>query len=37
MTLEQVAVGLQIVAIVLIVLSACVAPLLYSFWKNRKN
>jgi len=36
MTLEQVAAGLQILAIAVIVLSACIAPLLYSFWKNRK-
>ena len=36
MTLEQVAVGLQVLAIVVIVMSACIAPLLYSFWKNRK-
>lgn len=37
MTWEQIAVGLQIVAIVAIVVSACVAPLLYSFWQNRKR
>ena len=36
MTLEQVAVGLQVLAIVVIIMSACIAPLLYSFWKNRK-
>jgi hypothetical protein len=36
MTLEQVAVGLQVLAIIAIVMSACIAPLLYSFWKNRK-
>jgi hypothetical protein len=37
MTLEQVAVGLQILAIAVIGLSACIAPMLYSFWKNKKK
>ena len=37
MTLEQVAVGVQILAIAVIGLSACILPLLYSLWKNRKK
>lgn len=37
MSWEQIAVGLQLFAIVAIVLGACVGPLLYTMWHNRKN
>ena len=37
MSWEQIAVGLQLVAIVAIVVGACVGPLLYTMWQNRKN
>ena len=37
MSFEQVAVGLQLFAIVSIVVGACLGPLLYTMWQNRKN
>ena len=37
MSFEQLAVGLQLVAIVTIVVGACVGPLLYVMWQDRKN
>lgn len=37
MTFEQIAVGLQLVAIVAIVVGACVGPLLYVMWQNKKH
>jgi len=37
MTFEQLAVGLQLAAIVAIVVGACVGPLLYVMWQNHKN
>ena len=37
MSWEDIAVGLQLVAIVAIVIGACVGPLLYVMWQNRKN
>lgn len=37
MSWEQIAVGLQIAAIMAIVIGACVGPLLYTMWQNRKN
>ncbi len=37
MTFEQIAVGLQLAAIVAIVVGACVGPLLYVMWQNRKG
>jgi len=37
MTFEQIAVGLQLLAIVTIVVGACVGPLLYVMWQNRKS
>jgi len=37
MSFEQIAVGLQLFAIAAIVIGACVGPLLYVMWQNRKN
>ena len=37
MSWEQLAVGLQVAAIIAIVVGACIGPLLYSFWKNRNK
>lgn len=37
MNLEQLAVGLQLIAIISIVIGACVGPLLYVMWQNQKN
>jgi len=37
MSFEELAVGLQLVAIVAIVIGACVGPLLYVMWQDRKN
>lgn len=37
MSFEQIAVGLQLAAIIAIVVGACVGPLLYVIWQNRKN
>jgi len=37
MSFEQIAVGLQLAAIVAIVVGACVGPLLYTMWKDRKK
>ena len=37
MTFEQIAVGLQLAAIVAIVVGACIGPLLYVMWKDRKK
>lgn len=37
MTFEQIAVGLQLFAIIAVVIGACVGPLLYTMWQNRKN
>ena len=37
MELEQVVFGLQIFAIVAITVGACLGPLIYTFWKDRKN
>ena len=37
MTFEQIAVGLQLFAIVAIVVGACVGPLLYVMWQNKKS
>ena len=37
MNWEETAVGLQLVAIVTIVVGACVGPLLYTMWQDRKN
>jgi hypothetical protein len=37
MSWEDIAVGLQLFAIVAIVIGACVGPLLYVMWQNRKN
>ena len=37
MNWEQIIVGLQLVAIVTIVVGACVGPLLYTMWQNRIN
>jgi hypothetical protein len=37
MSWEQIAVGLQLFAIVAIVVGACVGPMLYTMWQNRKD
>jgi hypothetical protein len=37
MTFEQIAVGLQLAVIAILIASACAGPLIYSFWKNRKK
>ena len=37
MNWEEIAVGLQLFAIVAIVVGACVGPLLYTMWQNRKT
>ena len=37
MSFEQIAVGLQLAAIVAIVVGACVGPLLYVMWRDRKQ
>lgn len=37
MTLESILAGSQILAIVAIVIGACVGPLFYTMWQNRKN
>ena len=37
MSWEQIAVGLQLFAIIAVVIGACVGPLLYTMWQNRKN
>ena len=37
MTFEQIAVGLQLFAIAAIVVGACIGPLLYVMWQNRKS
>lgn len=37
MSWEQIAVGLQLFAIVAIAVGACIGPLLYVMWQNRKN
>lgn len=37
MTWEQIAVGLQIAAIGAIVIGACIGPLLYTMWRDRKS
>jgi len=37
MSWEQIAVGLQLAAIVAIVVGACIGPLLYVMWKDRKT
>jgi hypothetical protein len=37
MSFEQLAVGLQLVAIIAIVIGACVGPLLYVMWQDRNN
>ena len=36
MTWEQIAAGLQIAAIIAIVIGACLAPFVYSFFKNKE-
>jgi hypothetical protein len=37
MTFEQVAAGLQLAAIIAIVIGACIGPLLYTMWKDRNK
>jgi hypothetical protein len=37
MTFEQIAVGLQLFAIAAIVVGACIGPLLYVMWQNKKS
>jgi hypothetical protein len=37
MTFEEIAVGLQLAAIVAIVVGACIGPLLYVMWRDRKK
>ena len=37
MTFEQIAVGLQLFAIVAIVVGACIGPLLYVMWQNKNS
>jgi hypothetical protein len=37
MSWEQIAVGLQLFVIVAIVVGACVGPMIYTMWQNRKN
>lgn len=37
MNWEQIAVGLQLFAIVAIVVGACVGPMVYTMWQNRKD
>ena len=37
MTFEQIAVGLQLAAIVAIVVGACIGPLLYVMWRDRNK
>jgi hypothetical protein len=37
MSWEQIAVGLQLFAIVAIVVGACVGPMIYTMWQNRKD
>ena len=37
MSWEQIAVGLQLAAIVAIVVGACIGPLLYVMWRDRKK
>jgi hypothetical protein len=37
MSWEQIAVGLQLFAIVAIVVGACIGPLLYVMWKDRNK
>jgi len=37
MSWEQLAIGLQLFAIASIVVGACIGPLLYTMWQNRKN
>jgi hypothetical protein len=37
MSWEQIAVGLQLAAIIAVVVGACVGPLLYTMWQDRKN
>lgn len=37
MSWEQIAVGLQLAAIVSLVVGACIGPLLHEMWQNRKK
>jgi|AACY02.1.fsa_nt_gi hypothetical protein len=37
MTWEQIATGLQLAAIAAIIIGSCLAPLVYTMWKERKN
>ena len=37
MSWEQIATGLQLVAIAAIIIGSCLAPLAYTMWKERKN
>jgi uncharacterized protein YneF (UPF0154 family) len=37
MSWEQIAVGLQLFVIVAIVVGACVGPMFYTMWQNRKD
>jgi hypothetical protein len=37
MTFEEIAVGLQLAAIIAIVVGACIGPLLYVMWKDRSK
>jgi hypothetical protein len=37
MTFEQIAVGLQLFAIIAIVVGACIGPLVYVMWKDKQK
>jgi len=37
MSWEQIAVGLQLVAIIAVVIGACIGPLLYTMYKDRNK
>jgi hypothetical protein len=37
MSWEQIAVGLQLFAIVAIVVGACIGPMVYTMWQDRKD
>lgn len=37
MSWEQIAVGLQLTAVAAIIIGSCLAPLVYTMWKERKN
>lgn len=37
MSWEQIAVGLQLLAVAAIIIGSCLGPLAYTMWKERKN